>query len=286
MTEILSKRSIDEQITENLVDRVVTLCEQAGQAILEVYQCHDGIEVDYKADDSPLTQADLAAHKILSSALEAIYADVHVVSEESALPPFEQRQQWSTYWLIDPLDGTKEFINRNGEFTVNVALIHQGRPVLGVVHVPVQAITYTGARGLGATKRSPTQTHNINVRSLQERQQQGLSIDVVASRRHGSDQLQQALAKLKNQFGEIDTLSMGSSLKFCVVAEGKADIYPRLAPTSEWDTGAAQAVVEAAGGIVVDANFQTLSYNQKSDILNPHFYVFGDKNWDWQAILG
>jgi len=267
-------------VNQILVDQVVDICEQAGEAIMQVYRATDGIDVDYKADDSPLTQADLAAHRILVEALPKLLNGVPVLSEESSLPSFSQRQEWRRYWLIDPLDGTKEFISRNGEFTVNVALIEQGKPILGVVYIPVQAVCYTGALGLGASKVKADSSQALAVRSIEQNR-----IAVVASRRHGSDQLQVALEKLRKHFGEVDTLSMGSSLKFCLVAEGKADFYPRLAPTSEWDTGAAQAVVEAAGGRVVDTEFKALAYNQKDDILNPHFYVLGDQNVDWQTIL-
>jgi len=272
-------------IDQNLVDRVVVISQLAGDAIMAVYRSVEGIEVDYKADDSPLTQADLAAHRILIDRLPALISAVPVLSEESALPPYNERQQWQRYWLIDPLDGTKEFISRNGEFTVNVALIENGRPLLGVVHVPAQSITYAGIQGQGAYKWVSGQRQPISVRPLKDRMNQSLPIEVVASRRHGSDQLQSALIKLQQRFGDIETVSMGSSLKFCLVAEGRADLYPRLAPTSEWDTAAAQAVVEAAGGKVVDDNFQTLRYNQKDNILNPHFYVWGDQSIDWPSIL-
>lgn len=268
-------------VSQSLLDQVVDISRQAGIAIMEVYRAAEGIDVDYKDDDSPLTQADLASHRILVNSLQGLLDGVPVLSEESSLPSFNQRQQWQRYWLIDPLDGTKEFIHRNGEFTVNVALIEQGRPVLGVVYVPVQILCYSGAVGLGAAKITPEVRSEMNVRPVATD-----GITVVASRRHGSDQLQTALQKLRVQFQQVNTVSMGSSLKFCLVAEGKADLYPRLAPTSEWDTAAAQAVVEAAGGRVVDTQFNVLTYNQKDDILNPHFYVLGDQTIDWQTILG
>jgi len=270
-------------INQQLVDQVVAICQRAGDAIMAVYRTVEGIDVNYKADDSPLTQADLAAHKLLAAELPLLLTDIPLLSEESSLPPYSTRQQWQRYWLIDPLDGTKEFINRNGEFTVNVALVENGQPTLGVVHVPAQGITYTGARGLGAYKLKAGRAQAIAIRTIEKASSHAVS--VVASRRHGGEALQQALAKLGNHFSDIETLSMGSSLKFCLVAEGKADIYPRLAPTSEWDTAAAQAVVEAAGGAVVDNHFQALRYNQKDDILNPHFYVWGDQTIDWPTIL-
>ena len=274
------------EISQHLVDQVVASCRQAGEAILTVYRSIDGIAVDYKADDSPLTQADLAAHRLLVKALPTIIPNLPLLSEEGQLPSFAERQQWRRYWLIDPLDGTKEFISRNGEFTVNVALIEAGEPVLGVVHVPVQDVTYTGARELGATKRQADSIQAIRTRSLNELSHHNPSlVKVVASRRHGGEQQQDLLQRLEERFGQIETVSMGSSLKFCLVAEGLADFYPRLAPTSEWDTAAAQAVVEAAGGAVVDAAFNPLRYNHKDDIINPHFYVWGDRQFNWSDFL-
>lgn len=268
-------------INQILVDSVIDITRQAGDAINEIYMQIDTVEVNYKEDDSPLTQADLAAHQILVKGLSALLPNIPILSEEGELPPFETRRAWRQYWLIDPLDGTKEFINRNGEFTVNVALIENGRPQLGVVFVPVTNTTYWGAAGLGAGKKTPQGENAIASRSLDAQ----AAIVVVASRRHGAEAVQAVLKKLSGAFADVKTTNMGSSLKLCLIAEGQADIYPRLAPTSEWDTAAAQAVVEAAGGEVVDANFQTLQYNQKDSVLNPHFYVWGDKKTNWQDIL-
>ncbi|WP_317929965.1 3'(2'),5'-bisphosphate nucleotidase CysQ [Halioxenophilus sp. WMMB6] len=270
---------------KELLAQVVTISRTAGEAILEVYNRDSGFNVDAKADNSPVTEADLAAHKILHPALEALLPGVPVLSEESALPPFSERSSWDRYWIIDPLDGTKEFIKRNGEFTVNVALIDQGVPVLGVVYVPVLDITYSGIKGLGAWKVSQGEEQAIQVRTLAERQATGLPIEVVASRSHGADAVDAMLDKLTAALGPVDTKNMGSSLKLCLVAEGQADLYPRLALTSEWDTAAAQAVVEAAGGQVMDIDFNVLRYNTKDDILNPYFYVVGDSAYDWPALL-
>lgn len=269
-----------------LVDRVMALCRRAGEAIIEVYTRSESLNIQTKADDSPVTAADLAAHRILQSGLEALLEGVPVLSEESALPPFAERQRWQRYWIVDPLDGTKEFINRNGEFTVNVALIERGRPVLGVVYVPVSGVTYAGAEALGAFKYADGRGRAIGVRSVASRIDAKLPLEVVASRRHGADSVNTLLQKVSGAFGPVETKTMGSSLKLCLVAEGAADLYPRLALTSEWDTAAAQAVVEAAGGQVVDIDFNLLRYNTKDDILNPFFYVFGDQSVDWRSILG
>ncbi len=267
-------------ITRSLLDQVIQLAELAGEAILQVYASDDGFTTEHKADSSPVTEADRAAHRILVPALQALDANIPVLSEESSLPDFAVRSTWSRYWIIDPLDGTKEFIKRNGEFTVNIALIDQHVPVLGVVHVPVLGVAYAGARGLGAFRLDEDAEQPISTRAVSTDQ-----LTVVASRSHGSDSVEQCLARLSRRFAKIERQSMGSSLKLCLVAEGKADLYPRLAPTSEWDTAAAQAVVEAAGGLVLDDSLAPLRYNTKADILNPSFYVIGDPAYDWPALL-
>lgn len=272
---------MDKQLLANVVE----IARRAGDAILEVYNRAEGFEVEAKADDSPVTAADLAAHKILAPELAALLPEVPVLSEESSLPPFSERSQWQKYWIIDPLDGTKEFIKRNGEFTVNIALIEDGVPVLGVVYVPVLDITYTGLQGEGAWKIANGEQQSITVRSLASLKTEQLPISVVASRSHGAEAVEAMLGKLERAFGAVETKNMGSSLKLCLVAEGQADLYPRLALTSEWDTAAAQAVVEAAGGQVYDTEFNILRYNTKDDILNPFFYVVGDSSYDWPSLL-
>jgi 3'(2'), 5'-bisphosphate nucleotidase len=259
----------------SLIDPVVALAEDAGRAILEVYSTD--FEVQSKGDESPLTQADLASHHCIVAGLEALTPGMPIISEESGLPEFEERSQWDRYWLIDPLDGTKEFVNRNGEFTVNIALIDHQRPVFGVVYVPIQDRTYLGCEGYGAERRNP----DGSVDSIQVAATSGSPVRVVGSRSHRGASLD---AYLKN-LGECDMIAMGSSLKFCVVAEGGADLYPRLGLTSEWDTAAAQAVVEQAGGSVVTLDGKPMKYNTKEDILNPFFFVIGASDKDWLALL-
>jgi 3'(2'), 5'-bisphosphate nucleotidase len=259
----------------DLIEPTVNLARQAGDAILEVYA--SDFDVQSKDDESPLTQADLASHRRIVAGLAEITPDLPVISEESGLPPFEERSNWPTYWLIDPLDGTKEFVNRNGEFTVNIALIADGRPVLGVVHVPVQGKTYIGCEGHGAELRAGGESPQ----PIRVAQSSGRPVRVVGSRSHRGASLDAFIENL----GDCDLVPMGSSLKFCVVAEGGADVYPRLGPTSEWDTAAAQAVVEQAGGSVVELDGNPMKYNQKEDILNPHFMVIGARDHDWLALL-
>ena len=259
----------------SLVEPIVALSEDAGRAILEVYSTD--FQVQNKSDESPLTKADLASHHCIVAGLERLTPNMPIISEEAGLPDFETRRQWDRYWLIDPLDGTKEFVNRNGEFTVNIALIENNRPVFGVVHVPVQNKTYIGCEGLGAERRDGSNAAEaIHVTS-----QSSAPVRVVGSRSHRGASLDAYLTNL----GEHDMVPMGSSLKFCVVAEGGADIYPRLGPTSEWDTAAAQAVVEQAGGRVVTLDGKAMTYNAKADILNPYFFVIGADDRDWLALL-
>jgi 3'(2'), 5'-bisphosphate nucleotidase len=259
----------------DLVEPIVALARQAGDAILEVYATD--FDVQAKDDESPLTQADLASHNVIDQGLRALTPDIPIISEESGLPEFEVRRQWTRYWLIDPLDGTKEFVKRNGEFTVNIALIDDGKPVLGVVHVPVQEKTYTGCEGDGSAIRiGDAQPEAISVAA-----RTASPVRVVGSRSHRGSSLDDFFARV----GEVEMLPMGSSLKFCVVAEGGADIYPRLGLTSEWDTAAAQAVVEQAGGAVLELDGKELRYNAKADILNPYFLVQGPVDRDWLGLL-
>ena len=260
---------------KELIEPIAALAVDAGKAILEVYATD--FDVQAKSDESPLTQADLASHLCIVAGLQALTPDIPIISEEEGLPSFEERSQWQQYWLIDPLDGTKEFVNRNGEFTVNIAFIESNRPIFGVVHVPVHDKTYIGCEGHGAELRLGDDAPvAISVASTSAQ-----PVRVVGSRSHRGASLDAYLERL----GETDMVPMGSSLKFCVVAEGRADIYPRLGPTSEWDTAAAQAVVEQAGGKVLELDGKPLSYNAKSEILNPYFMVIGPTDHDWLALL-
>ncbi len=260
---------------EDLIDPVVALATDAGARILEVYATD--FEVQEKDDASPLTKADIAAHRTIVAGLEALTPGMPIISEESGLASFDERRTWKRYWLVDPLDGTKEFVNRNGEFTVNIALIDDGRPVFGVVRVPVQGTTYLGCQGYGAERRDD----NGAPRAISVAANSAQPPRVVGSRSHRGASLDAWLDNL----GEHEMVPMGSSLKFCVVAEGGADVYPRLGPTSEWDTAAAQAVVEQAGGAVLELDGSPLRYNRKDDILNPWFMVVGARDRDWLALV-
>jgi 3'(2'), 5'-bisphosphate nucleotidase len=257
------------------LDQLLDLIRQAGDAILEIYDSE--FEIETKKDNSPLTAADLASHHLIVTNLEKLTPEIPILSEESAKIPYDTRKNWSRYWLIDPLDGTREFIKRNGEFTVNIALIEDNRPRFGAVYAPVLKTLYYGTPGQGASKQienAPPQKISVAERCREPAL-------VAGSRSHAGDSLKLFLQNL----GEHELVSMGSSLKLCLVAEGKADIYPRLGPTSEWDTAAAQAVVEAAGGQVTTLEIEPLKYNTKESLLNPHFLVFGDASVNWSAFL-
>ncbi len=259
-----------------LLAQVTDIARRAGQEILEVYAGAEIVSTT-KADDSPLTVADLRAHRLIEDALQALAPDLPVLSEEAAATPFTERGTWHRYWLVDPLDGTKEFLSRNGQFTVNIALIEAHAPVLGVVHVPVSDTSYQGLPRRGAWRVLPGEAPapiRVSAKSA-------ATVRVVGSRSHRGDSLDGFLARL----GPHELVPMGSSLKFCLVAEGAADVYPRLGPTSEWDTAAAHAVVLGAGGAVVDLEGEPLRYNTRSELLNPHFLVYGPADRDWLALL-
>jgi 3'(2'), 5'-bisphosphate nucleotidase len=259
-----------------LLDAVNQTAQAAGERIMEVYATD--FEVEQKDDNSPLTMADMAAHETILAGLKKITPDLPILSEESANIPYSERSTWQRYWLVDPLDGTREFVKRNGEFTVNIALIDDHKPILGVVYVPVTGVTYFASTETGAFKRLPEQSPQpIKVRACPKN-----SLTIAGSRSHPSPYLQKFIDRLPI---EIKLVSIGSSLKICLVAEGKADIYPRFGPTSEWDTAAAHCVVEQAGGYLTDTHMQPLRYNTKDSLLNPYFLVFGDPTKTWSPDI-
>ncbi|NVK20933.1 MAG: 3'(2'),5'-bisphosphate nucleotidase CysQ [Kangiellaceae bacterium] len=250
------------------LQQICQIAKDAGKKILEIYQ--KDFEIYEKKDESPLTEADLASHHHIVAQLEALTPDIPILSEESSAISWQERSSWETYWLIDPLDGTKEFIKKNGEFTVNIALIYKHNPVLGVVYAPVLDTLYFGSTDIGA-KKQVANASAVKIQSAAPINPLN-KIKIVGSRSHASDDMQTYL----QQFSDFEMIPMGSSLKLCLVAEGAADIYPRLGPTSEWDTAAAHAVVVAAGGRCI--NYETneeLLYNTKESLLNPYFIVQG-----------
>lgn len=258
-----------------LLDPVRRVALDAGAAIMDIYRTP--FTVERKTDYSPVTAADLAAHHVILEGLERLTPGVPVVSEESKIAPYEQRRRWHTYWLIDPLDGTREFIKRNGEFTVNIALIVDGVSVLGAVCVPGQCLCYGAYQGGGSSKQCVSGTSEPIV----TRSWDGGHLVVAGSRSQGLE----AFERFVKQFESCEVLRVGSSLKTCYIAEGRADVYLRYGPTSEWDTAAAQCVLENAGGAVLDLNMQPLRYNTKESVLNPSFIAIGDVNHDWRRYL-
>jgi 3'(2'), 5'-bisphosphate nucleotidase len=243
----------------SILPDVIQIADAASQKVLEIYMTD--FKVDYKADESPITAADLASHRIIVDGLRTLTRDIPVLSEEGVSIPWEERKHWRRFWLIDPIDGTKEFTQRTGEFTVNIALIEDGVPILGVVTAPALKEAYWGIKGEGAYKRDRT-GHERRISVAEPRD----TVRVVASKSHLNDETRAFI----NKFESHELVQAGSSLKFCRIAEGQADIYPRLGPTCEWDTGAAHAVLSAAGGKVETLEGRALVYG-KEDVLNPFF---------------
>jgi 3'(2'), 5'-bisphosphate nucleotidase len=290
--EIMMKEALSVAIRASL---------QAGSAIIDIYESADDLEIQKKDDDSPLTRADRAAHDVISNILMEASSSVtpHLLSEEGKSIPYEERKNWEYFWLVDPLDGTKEFINRNGEFTVNIALIHKDTPVVGVVYVPVKQTLYFAAEGVGgykiensekvkseAVKRGDFPIDEIisNSEKLPVSSKHSTahsspltshSITIIASRSHMNEETTQFIDDMKKRYEHVELVSAGSSLKLCMVAEGTADIYPRLGPTMEWDTAAAHAVVQCAGARIYTYPGQDRLVYNKQDLLNPYFVVSG-----------
>ena len=261
-------------IDDVLVAQVRSLACRAGAAILEVYEGE--FHVERKDDRSPLTAADLAAHHLIVEGLSALTPDLPVLSEESAGVPWPERSRWTRYWLVDPLDGTREFVKRNGEFTVNIALIDDHRPVLGVVQVPVSGLVAWAVSGQGAWQVvADGEPQRLRTRARAE------PLVVAGSRSHGDARQ----ASLLDQVGRHEVVPLGSSLKFLRIAAGEADLYLRLGPTSEWDTAAAQCVLEEAGGAVLDLDGRPLACNTRDSLLNPEFFACGDPRTDWARLF-
>lgn len=249
------------------IQALIALAQAAGKATLEIYN-NDDIAFEVKGDNSPLTLADKQSNDIIVKGLEQLYPNIPIISEENKLLDYDERKDWTLCWLVDPLDGTKEFIKKNGEFTVNIALIENGVPVFGVVDVPVKGITYFAEKGSGAFKIENSVKSELKIRPLAA---DGF-LKIVGSRSHQTDELLEYVERQKANYN-VDFVAAGSSLKFCLIADGVADVYPRLGPTMEWDTAAGQMVaMEAGAEVLVFETGKPLQYN-KSDLLNPYFIV-------------
>jgi 3'(2'), 5'-bisphosphate nucleotidase len=264
-----------EQLSEWL-PTVIELADAAGTEILRVYD--SAFSVTFKSDRSPLTEADLGAQRIISAGLTQLTPQIGVLGEESPPEVFSQRRAWSSLWLVDPLDGTREFVKRNGEFTVNIALVEAGEPVLGVVYAPAQGMLYAAARGAGAFRRNA----DGNRTPIEVCRHAPATLRILGSRSHADATLDGMLERL----GPHERVSIGSALKFGLLAEGRGDLYVRRGTTCEWDTAAGQAVVLEAGGCVVDFEGRPLRYNAHDHVKNPWFIAYADRSRDWATLLG
>lgn len=260
-----------------LIAPCISLAKKAGLCILEIYQNNAEINIQIKPDSTPVTYADIAAHDVITVGLKQLTPNVPILSEEGAKIPFTDRQSWQTYWLIDPLDGTKEFIHRTDEFTVNIALIHKGHSILGVIYAPVLDVCYYAYANAGAYKQiansAPQKIHTVRTDEN--------NLRITVSRRHSLAAAETFIEQIPNPV----KIPKGSSLKTCLVAEGLADAYPCFGKTSEWDMGAAQCVIEEAGGCMIDLQFQPIKFNQQESLLNPPLLVIGDKDYNWRQFL-
>jgi 3'(2'), 5'-bisphosphate nucleotidase len=268
-----------DSIDKKWLPEIIRIAREAGVAIMEVYRGE--IDVERKDDNSPLTKADLAAHDIIERHLKKLTPHLPILSEESANIPYSERRTWRTYWLVDPLDGTREFIKRNDEFTVNIALIDEDQPVMGVVYAPALDMLYFAGKGFGTFRQAKGEpATRISARPLDPD-----AVTIAGSRSHAGERMQGFLQRVSEKLSPPQSLSLGSSLKICLVAEGSADLYPRLGLTSEWDTAAAQCVLEQAGGHLLQWNGEALRYNRKDSLLNPEFLACGTTLHDWKQYL-
>ena len=254
-------------LNEQLISSTVEITKEAGEAITEIYNSDFAYQL--KKDLSPITAADKLSHNIITERLKTLTPEIPILSEENCDIPYKIRSQWTQYWLVDPLDGTKEFIKKNGEFTVNIALIENNNPIFGIIHIPVTNETYWGSQVNGSFYSN--KNNDVERISVSDNHQNPMRI--VASRSHPSEMLNSLLEKLV----DYEIIEVGSSIKFCHIASGQADCYPRFGPTSEWDTAAGEAIVRFAGGQIVTTNGNSIKYNLKGNYLNPNFIVSNDK---------
>ena len=263
---------------EQLLPEVHQIAIDAGKIIMDVY--NNGFDIETKEDESPVTTADLAANEHIEKSLEKLSLSFPFLSEESAKIPFEERVKRDTYWLVDPLDGTKEFIKHSDNFTVNIALIHKNKSILGVIYAPALDVSYIAAKNHGSFKQMGNEElHQIQTRKIAD------SATFACSSSHPGKTLTEFLSSYKTEYGDYELINMGSSLKMCMIAEGAADLYPRLWYTSEWDTAAAHCIVNEAGGKLVQIDMSPLLYNTKDSLLNPFFLTIGDNDIDWTQFI-
>jgi 3'(2'), 5'-bisphosphate nucleotidase len=269
--------SNNEVSPDKLLNIALESAKKAGVEVMKYYR-QGNYTAELKDDESPVTSADIASNDILMDQLKTLTPDIPVISEEVGTVTLRQRQNWQRYWLLDPIDGTGEFIIGSGDFAVNIALVENGCPTIGVIHAPDHKVTYYGQKNLGAFKDNVQLSHAINVAEFE----QNRNIKVAISRR----QQPELMGKYLNDDYHYDYVALGScSLKNCLIAEGGADCYLRIGVTGEWDTGASQCILEQAGGNILDSEFQPLSYNQRESLLNPDFIGLGSRDFAWQSII-
>lgn len=277
--------SLEVYLKQDFIDNIIEVATRAGDSVAKVYQCSfqqsqravaRQVQIKAKADGSPVTIADKLAHDIIETELAAITPDIPILSEEGEHFTWQERQTWDRYWLVDPLDGTKEFINQNGEFTVNIALIDKGVPVIGVVYAPVSQKLYFASCNVGSFKSNRARSFNkrLNILKLSQKNLLTETVTAVVSRSHKTPELKDYLLTLEKNCQKLKIVELGSSLKLCHIAEGTANIYPKLGVTSEWDTAAGHAIVKYAGGYCYNLGSTTeLKYNTKECLINPDFIV-------------
>lgn len=264
---------------KELLKPLLELVQKVGDVLIEIYETYKRdcvLEIRNKSDDSPVTEADWQSHDHIVTTLQKLTPDIPVLSEESAAIPNATRTAWKTYWLVDPLDGTRDFIEMTDEFTINIALIHHNKPILGIIYVPVIKTCY-----YSVDEKSYKQLKNGETKLIRTNQQLSDMPTIVVSRHHGTGNSKEFLGRLNN----YRIIEAGSALKFGLIAEGAADVYPRLGPTSKWDTAAGQCIIEAAGGVLIDLKGDALSYNGGDPLLNPYFLALGSASFPWQSYI-
>ena len=263
----------------HLLPDIIAIARSAGQLILDIYE-NKSYESHIKSDSTPVTSADIAAHKLILKKLSELTPDIPVLSEEAADISLDQRQQWSRYWLVDPLDVTQEFIARSGDFATVIALIDHHQPTMGVVYAPVSGVTYYAYSGKGAWK-IPDMAESLKI-TTHRHETVGQSIAIAISRRQDINRITKRMSNAWN----YDLVPLGSAaLKACLVAEGAVDCYLRIGPTGEWDTGASHCILEQAGGSIIDSEFQPLTYNERETLMNPDFMSLGSQDFPWTKII-
>lgn len=264
---------------------LIALVRRAGDAVLEIYNRSDYTVIE-KADETPLTEADLAANEIIMHGLPKLTSThIPIISEEAKLPDLEERTNWDRFWLIDPIDGTKEFIERSGDFTINIALIEQGEPVFGLIYVPTTDECFYGGDGKAFLKIGDEPAVSLKTSSVLKRIRQKENLRIMSSKRHGADEVSRLCESLQERLAPIQKVAIGSSLKLAYIASGRGELYPRFGNVSEWDIAAGHAIIKAVGGDILNMQYESINYHPKPQLIVPGFYAVGDTSFDWRPFL-